>query len=108
MEKQGCLFCEKQRRSYNWSGADIDGAHAVAPGGFIKIIEILEDPFFPSRYSYEEVIQCDVCNSIWDIIYFYPDHPPQTINAERIDPDMFETFFDRINAELKNRYTSQK
>lgn len=37
------------------------------PISYLKIAEILENPYSQARYPKEEVLQCTVCNSVWHI-----------------------------------------
>ncbi|MFH1711614.1 MAG: hypothetical protein ABH846_00050 [Patescibacteria group bacterium] len=106
MKNLGCLHCLKQKTQYSWSGADINVAGEIFYGSCWQIIKILEDPFKPERYPKEEVLQCEQCNAVWHIDYYFPDHPPLHVTATVIDKEQLADFFVEMGKKLSNAYTS--
>ena len=104
MENTGCLYCIDKKRSYSWSGADIYVAKEIFKGSYLKIVEILEDPYKPERYPKEEVLQCEQCNAVWHIDYYFPDRPPLHVNAEVISKEQLKNFFIKIGEKLGDAY----
>lgn len=104
MSQLGCLKCLKRQRSYSWSGAYIEPAQKIFTGSFIKVAEVLEEPWRAERYPQEEVLQCQQCNAVWQIEYHYPDRPPQMVRAEVVAPSKLEEFMIQLGQRLGKVY----
>ena len=104
MTKIGCLYCQDKKRSYYWSGASINVVKEIFYGSYLPIVQILEEPWRAERYPKEEVIQCDQCNAVWHIDYFFPDRPPFHVNAEVIPEKELPEFLTKIGKRLADAY----
>ncbi|MBU1126530.1 MAG: hypothetical protein ABH826_05445 [Patescibacteria group bacterium] len=100
MQTLGCLYCQNQQNSYSWSGADIEVTKEIFHGSFLRIAEILENPWQQERYPKEHVLQCENCNAVWHIEYHFPGRPPLMVNARVIPREQLKEFFKGIGDRL--------
>jgi len=107
MNKTGCLNCQEEKKSYSWSGGEINVPKKIFSGAYLSIIELLENPWAETRYPKEQILQCEKCNAVWHLDYFFPGKPPLHVTAKTIPKSELATFFKEIGSKLSNSYTQQ-